>query len=224
MDLSPFERQLTPEERQLWESLDSPPAIQAFLDSVQYPSESINRNPLRVLRERRAHCLDGGLFAALALSRLGYPPQIVDILPEPGTDDDHVIAIFRRDGALGAVAKSNYVGLRYREAVYRSLRELIMSYFESYYSVEGQRTLRYYTRPINLAAYARVGWMWRDEGVDWIEKRLLKAHHYPILTEAMIAHLSPVDRRSYEAGMLGVNPEGLFRRETPKEASHEGSR
>ena len=216
MQISEFIAQLTNEERQIFAAFKAPVDIQAFLDTTIYPSENINRSARRVMQDRRCHCLDGGLFAALALNQLGHPARIVDILPEPGTDDDHILAIFKVDGCFGAVAKSNYVGLRYREPVYRSLRELVMSYFEMYYSFDGYRTLRYYTRPINLAVFAASNWMVEDAGVDQIEKKLYRLNHLPLLTPAQIAQLTPVDRRSYEAGMLGTNPGGVFHPGQPK--------
>ena len=97
-------------------------AIFDYLDSLPYIGEDLNRPPLRVMQDRQCHCLDGGFLAALALRRLGHPPLVIDLVPEPGTDDDHVLALYRVDGCWGAVAKSNYTALRYREPVYRSLR------------------------------------------------------------------------------------------------------
>ena len=206
-----FEECLDPQERQVFSGLSSPARIQAFLDQVPYSAEDANRCPLGVLRDRVAHCLDGGLFAAAALRLIGYPPSIVDLLPEPGTDDDHVLAIYRRGGYWGAVAKSNFVGLRYREAIYRTLRELVLSYFEDFYNVDGQKTLRSYTRPLNLQALDKLGWMWSDAGVDAVERHLSQMRKIPLLSAAMVADLSPVDKLSYQAGMLGVNAAGLYK-------------
>ncbi len=150
MPIAQFEAHLTPSELDLWHSLTSPVKIQDFLNETPYSTDKFTRCPLRVLRERVAHCFDGAMFAAAALRRLGYPPLLVDLLPAPDTDDDHVLAIYQRDGYWGAVAQSNFVGLRYREAIHRNLRELVMSYFEDYYNVKGEKTLRGYTRPLNL--------------------------------------------------------------------------
>ena len=211
MEIKEFIACLNEEQRLIFQNFKSPNDIQAFLDTTIYPSENINRSALRVLNDRRCHCLDGGLVAAVGLKYLGHPARIVDILPEPGTDDDHILAIYQVDGCYGAVAKSNYVGLRYREPVYRSLRELVMSYFEMYYSIDGHRTLRYYTLPVRLEAYNHLNWLVEDAGVDALEKHLYQLKHYPLLTQAQIAHLTPVDARSYEAGMLGVNLEGVYR-------------
>jgi len=206
-----FESLLDETQRRLFDNLNSPAAIQAFLDKTPYSPENANRCPLSVQRDGVAHCLDGALFAAAALRRIGYPPLVVDLLPEPGTDDDHVLAIYKRDGFLGALAKSNFVGLRFREAVYRNLRELVLSYFEFYFNVNGEKTLRSFTRPLNLSSLDKVGWMWSDAGADVVEKRLAQLQHIPLLTQATIPPLSRVDQLSYQAGMLGVNEVGLFK-------------
>lgn len=206
-----IEAALGPEERAIWEGLGSPALIQAFLDQLDYRGEETNRAVARVLRERQAHCLDGGVFAAAALRRLGYRPVIVDLLPEPGTDDDHVLAIYRSGGGIGAVAKSNFAGLRFREPVYRNLRELVMSYFEVYFNAQGQKTLRWYTRPLNLATLDRLMWQTEDAGVDAIEVLLPQLRRVTLLAPEQAAGLAPVDARSYQAGMLGTNPDGLYR-------------
>lgn len=191
--------------------LTTPIAIQTYLDDVPYVGEELNRSPLRVIRDRQCHCLDGGMLAALALGRLGFAPQILDLVPEPGTDDDHVLAIFQVDGCYGAVAKSNFSGLRYREPVYRSLRELVMSYFDVFYNVSGEKTLRGYTRPLNLDRYNRFKWQTTEFGVEKVVKRLYMLKSISVITASQAARLSLMDKRAYDAGMLGVNYEGLFK-------------
>ena len=203
-----------PELRHVLDNLTAPPEIQSYLDSLPYIGEELNRSPLRVVRDRQCHCLDGGLFGALALSRLGYPALILDLVPEPDMDDDHVLALFQRDGLWGAVAKSNFVGLRYRDPVYRSLRELVMSYFEPCYNLNAQKTLRAYTRPLHLSHYDRYGWMWSEAGVERVVARLYSLKPIPLISPQSAAILALVDERSYQAGMLGTNYEGLFK---PKE-------
>jgi hypothetical protein len=202
---------LTEAEEAVLASLSSPAAIQAYLDATPYSPEERDRCPLNVARDRLAHCLDGGLFAAMALRRLGYPPLVVDLLPEPGIDDDHVLAIFKQGGCYGAVAKSNFVGLRYREPVYRSLRELVMSYFEAFYNVDGLKTLRGYTVPLNLNPFDRYGWTWDDDGVKPIVKRMGAIRRFLVLSPDGAAGLSRMDDLSYRAGMLAVNPAGLYK-------------
>lgn len=208
---SQFDNLLTPSEKQLVAGLDSPYKISQFLDTVQYPGGERNRSVINVLRERQAHCLDGGVFAVALLNRLGYPAIFIDILPEPGTDDDHILALFRQNDRWGCVAKSNFTGLRYRDPIYRSLRELVMSYFEVYFNMERKKTLRGYTRPIRLTRFNRINWLVDDAGVDEIEKYLKGLKTTPLLTDKMIASLSPLDERSFKVGLIGVNMDGLYK-------------
>src|SRR5260221_12791336 len=147
--------------------LKTPAAIQAYLDETPYSAEDRYRCPLSVLRDRKAHCFDGAVFAAAMLRRLGHRPLIVDMLPND-RDDDHMLALFKVDGRLDAVAKSNFSGLRYREPIFRSLRELVLSYFEDYFNAAGEKTLRAYTASLNLARFDRQNWLTDDETMDTI--------------------------------------------------------
>jgi hypothetical protein len=189
--------------------LNSPVKIQRFLDTLTYSSEARYRSPRAVLSDRIAHCYDGAVFAAMALRRLGFPPLIIDM--DGVRDDDHVVAIFKKNGRFGAVAKSNFVGLRYREPVYASLRELVMSYFESYYNMACEKTLRQYTRPLNLASFDSLNWVFSDAALDAIGDKLSEIRIFKIITPVMARSLSPVDQRTYDAGMLGANKAGLYK-------------
>lgn len=206
-----LEAQLTTEERALLARLTTPRKIQDFLDAIEYEADYFNRCPLRVLRERRGHCYDGALFAAAALRRLGHPPLIIDLKQEPLVDDDHMLAVFRQNDAFGAIAKSNFSGLRWREPVYRTPRELVMSYFEDYFNTLGRRTLRGHTRLLDLTPYDRVQWETSDAGCDRIERRIAGMRVIPILTPAMVRDLTPVDPRRMAAGLLGSDEEGIFK-------------
>jgi hypothetical protein len=188
--------------------LNSPLRIQAYLDSLRYPADEFNRSPLRVMLDRKANCFDGALFAAFALARLGHPPRIVDLFAD--NDDDHLLALFKVRGAWGAIAKSNYVGLRFRDPVYRSLRELVMSYFEPFYNTLGDKSLRSYTRPISLRQFDRLGWVTQETALEVVAEHTEKVIRIPVLTNAMLRDLTPVDARSYQAGRLGVVEAGLF--------------
>jgi hypothetical protein len=210
MSMEDFMLALTQTERMLMERLTSPNLIQAFLDETVYSADPFYRCPLRVLRERTAHCFDGALFAAAALRRLGYPPLILEILPND-RDDDHLLAVFKRNGHWGALAKSNFAGLRFREPVYRTLRELVMSYFEQFYNVEREKTLRGYTLPLNLKAFDKTGWTVLDEPLDDIAHRLDEIRRVELLTSDMIDDLSLLDDRSCKAGLAGANEAGLYR-------------
>ena len=205
-----FDQQLTKSERRILGRLTTPGKIQNFLDELAYSTEKTYRCPLRVLRERVAHCYDGALFAAAMLRRRGHPPLILEMLPNR-RDDDHLLALFKQDGHWGAVGKSNFVGLRFREPVYRTLRELIMSYFEQFYNVEREKTLRGYTLPLNLQSFDRHGWMVRDEPMEWIAEKLDRTRRVRLFTPKMIKELSPLDLRAYRAGLMGADEKGLYR-------------
>jgi hypothetical protein len=209
-ELAAFRSACTKQDARLVAKLTSPAAIQAFLDSIIYSDEERYRCPLTVLRDRKGHCFDGALFAAAMLRRIGYPPLIVDIIPNDN-DDDHLLAIFSVRGHWGAVAKSNYSGLRFREPVFRTVRELVMSYFEDFFNALGEKTMRAYTRPLNLENFDSLHWMTSDEGLDAIGVRLDEIRKVRVLTPPMIRSLSFADRRSVEAGLLGSNPSGLFK-------------
>ena len=184
--------------------------IQTFLDELPYSIEKDYRCPLRVLREQRAHCFDGALFGAAILRRLGNRPLILNMVAN-NEDDDHLLALYSRDEHWGAVAKSNFVGLRFREPIYRNLRELVMSYFEQFYSVERKKTLRSYTIPLNLKSFDKLNWMTSDGPLGRIGERLDEIRKLPILTQRMMAGLSLVDQRSYQAGLIGADKEGLYK-------------
>jgi hypothetical protein len=206
-----FAAHLSSEEIAMLQAMDTPHKIQSFLDTTAYRPEYSNLSPLSVFRQRKAHCLDGGFFAAAALRRIGYPPLLVDIFPDPGQDDDHVLAIFKKNGHLGAVAKSNFSGLRFRDPIYRNLRELVMSYFEDFYNLNGVKSLRTYTRPIDLSRFDTLGWEWNDGSLVVIEKYMLSRPRLQLLTKEMVVELAPVDDLSYRAGMIGANLDGVFK-------------
>ncbi len=153
---SPFLDEFDKKEKAVLRKLSSPERIQRFLDEeIGYNQELKGEtcySPRLVLRERVAHCMEGALLAALALRCLGYPPLLLDL--EAVRDSDHVLAIYRHKNHWGAIAKSDYSGLRSRQPLYRSLRELAMSYFEDYYNTSGERSLRNFsTRTVNLARF-----------------------------------------------------------------------
>lgn len=208
--LNEFEKLLSRPEKKVLEKLSTPAGIQSFLDSMPYSSESVYRCPLRVLREQVAHCFDGALFAAAALRRLGYAPLILDLIPSQ-RDDDHVLALFKIEKHWGAIAKSNFAGLRFREPIFRSLRELALSYFEQYYNTAREKTLRGYSLPLNLKTFDRLDWMYQDQSLEIIAVKLDTLKHFPLLTRKMISALQPVDLRSHRAGLLGADERGLFK-------------
>jgi hypothetical protein len=186
-------------------ALRTPHGIQRALDAMPYHHASTAWSPRRVLRERTAHCLEGAVFAAAALRVLGFPPLLLDL--EAVQDTDHVLAVYRVNGHWGAIAKSNFAGLRYREPVHRNVRELVMSYFEGYINLRGERTLRAYSRPVDLARFdrRRPGWMTSEGSLWWIAEHLVAVPHTRLLTPAMVQRLHRVDRRSLDAGLVGYH-------------------
>ncbi|HEY3450550.1 MAG TPA: hypothetical protein VGK67_29610 [Myxococcales bacterium] len=211
---APHHAPWTPAERKILAKLSRPIEIQGFLNTVAYSADKFARSPRSVMRDRKANCYDGALFAAAALRQLGYPPLLLDMRPEPGRDDDHVIAIFRRQGGWGSIAKSNFVGLRYREPIHRSLRELVISYFNDYFNDLGtyaEKTLRSYSVPVNLAKLDRLEWETRDDNLDEVAGYLDRARHIPIVTRKQAAELELVDERTLKAGLFGSVKAGLFK-------------
>ncbi len=182
-------------------ALKSPHGIQCALDAMPYHLADTAWSPRRVLLENTAHCLEGAIFAAAALRVLGFPPLILDL--EASRDTDHVIAIFKVRDHWGAIAKSNYTGCRWREPVYRSLRELAMSYFNIYFNLRRERTLRTFSRPVNLARFDRLEWMTTEKPVWFIAEHLFDVPHTKLLTPPQIHALTRVDDRTFQGECVG---------------------
>jgi len=193
---------LLPAELRTLRSLNTPVKIQKFIDGLTYQYADTAGSPRRVLRERRGHCLEGALLAAAALRVNGRPPLVMDL--ESVRDDDHVVALYRERGLWGGIAKSNYAGLRFRAPVYRTLRELALSYFEDYYNLRGERTLRAYSVAVDLSRLDARHWMTDEEEVGSVPELLIAARHYPIVPDKVARALPRMDRRSFEAGMHGT--------------------
>jgi hypothetical protein len=193
--------EFSPAEFRALRALKSPAGIQRFLDEVPYHLAGTAWSPRMVLRKKTAHCLEGAIFAAAALRVLGFPPLILDL--EADQDTDHVLAVFKMRGHWGAIAKSNFSGCRYREPVYRTLRELALSYFNIYFNLRGERTLRRYSRPVNLARFDNRYWMTTKKDVWFIAEYLCDISHQPLLKRGLEKYLTRVDRRTWESEMVG---------------------
>ena len=182
-------------------ALKTPAGIQKFVDELPYNLRFDARSPRKVLHDRTGSCLDGSIFAAAALRVLGFPPLIFDL--EADHDTDHVVAIFKVRGHWGAVAKSNFTGCRYREPVYRNLRELALSYFNVYFNLRFERTLRRYSRPVNLARFDDRNWMTTDKPIWFIAEHLCEIPHTPLLPRGAEKRLTRVDPRTVRGEMVG---------------------
>ncbi|HLO15484.1 MAG TPA: hypothetical protein VK206_11685 [Anaerolineales bacterium] len=209
--LKEFQSRLPTDLRKKFLGLKTPFAIQGYLDSLTYIGEERDRSPLNVMLDGQSHCLDGGFLGALALWQIGFKPLLIDIVPDPGADDDHILALYQIDGRWGAVAKTNYVFLGFREPVYKNLRELVMTYFEHYVSIHQEKVLRGYTRPLDASHYTHLSWAWDEVGAN----QLYHKHFYgrktiPLITKQMAKRLSPVTDRVYAAETLHTNLKESF--------------
>lgn len=208
--LNPFsDIKWSEEESEFLKQFKDPWSIQVFLDSIDYNPNYECRSPRWVIRKRSAHCFEGALFAASVLDYLGYKPLIVDM--RAVNDDDHVIALFREEGYWGAVAKSNFTSLRYREPVYRSIRELIMSYFDFFFNVYGEKSLRSYSLPYDLSVYNKRNWATTDDDLEYIGDKIESLRHFPVISEKMIKKLNLASDSVLKAGLLGSKAEGLYK-------------
>jgi hypothetical protein len=190
----------TPKELRKLRSLKDPHGIQKFLDAMPYHLADTAWSPRKVLEENTSHCFEGALLAAAALRANGYPPLILDF--EAERDTDHVLAIYQTRGHWGAIAKSNYTGCRYREPVYRTLRELALSYFEVYFNLAKERSLRNFSRPVNMARFDHLDWMTTDKPLWFVADYLFTISHTPLLRPGMSKRLHRLDDRSYRAGCV----------------------
>ena len=182
-------------------SLKNPTGIQRFLDAMPYHIAHSSWSPRKVLHEGTAHCLEGAIFAAAALRVLGFPPLIWDL--EADNDTDHVLAIYKVRGCWGVVAKSNFNGCRGREPVYRTLRELAMSYFNIYFNLRGERTLRRYSRPVNLARFDDRNWMASRKDIWFVAEHLCEIPHTELFTPTQVKRLTRVDSRLVKGEAVG---------------------
>lgn len=191
-------------ELKVFRRLNSPAKIQDYLNCLPFHFVRDNDtclSPRGVLREQTAQCMEGAMFAAAALRQIGHRPLVLD-LQAHHDDADHVIAVFQVEGYWGAISKTNHAVLRYREPVYRTLRELVMSYFHEYFLDTGKKTLITYSKPINLSRFDKLGWMTSEEPIWYIPEYLVDAPHYPILTPGQRRHLRLADPIEIAAGKI----------------------
>ena len=208
---------LTREERAVFQKLSTPQKVQDYLDTLTINFEESGEDglfsPRRVLREGKAHCAEAALFAAAALVYHGREPLLLDFQTIP-SDEDHVVTLFVQDGYWGAISKTNHAVLRYRDPVYKSVRELAMSYFHEYFltaesqpyippSKDGLKSMRAYSKPFSLLRYAPHTWVTAEEDLFWlIEDDLNNAPHESVATPAHIRRLRPASKIEREAFKL----------------------
>ena len=187
---------LTASEARLLRKLDSPPRIQDFIDALPVNMEiggSTYMSPRRVIATGRAHCFEGALLAAAALAFHGERPLLLDF-QSAYDDEDHVVALFCQNGHWGAISKTNHPGLRYRDPIHDSVRGLAASYFHEYYMWDGRKSLRFFSRPFDLARYAPETWIAAVEDLDWLVNALDTSAHAPIVPKGNLRKLRPASR------------------------------
>jgi hypothetical protein len=195
-------------EEKIIASLNSPRKIQDFLNNLKanlikggkrYRDTCLS--PKRVLQEKKAHCIEGAIFAACVLRYHNFPPLIVD-LESTEKDLDHVITVFKKNNRWGAISKTNHAVLRYREPVYKDIRELVMSYFHEYTDSKGNKTLRRFSNPINLKIFDKYNWMTSEDEIWYIPEYLTKVKHHNILTKKQIKDLRKADKIEIKVGNM----------------------
>lgn len=192
---------LTADERSVFARLGSPHKVQDFVDAVPVNLEETGEtilSPRRVLRENRAHCIEGALLAAACFAYHGQPPLILNFQAS-AIDVDHVVTLFRRGRLWGAISKTNHAVLRWRDPVYRTVRELAMSYFHEYLAPNGKKSLRAISRPFDLGRYAPETWVTAEQDLEWLQDKLNDLSHAPLLPRGIISRLrdiSPLERQA----------------------------
>jgi len=202
---------LNKQELRILKKLNTPRKIQDFLNKLQINFEKKGEtcmSPRKVLREKKAHCIEGALLAALCLKLHGEKPLLVD-LKTTKDDFEHVIAVFKKNGKYGAVSKTNHAVLRYREPLYRDIRELVMSFFHEYTDNKGRKTLRSFSVPVNLDRFNKKDWMTDEEDLWYIHDYLDNVKHYPILDRKQISGLRKADKIEIKAGKIAEYQENL---------------
>lgn len=195
---------LTAEEKRLLARLNSPAKIQDWLNSIPINFETRGGtclSPRRVIKEKQAHCLEGALLAALALWYHGQQPLLLD-LKITGRDQDHVVTLFKRQEAWGAISKTNHAVLRYREPIYKTVRELALSYFHEYFLNSGRKTLRQYSEPFDLSKLAPEKWITREDNLWDISDILDESPHFKFLTTAQEKNLRRAEPIEIQAGKI----------------------
>ncbi len=195
---------LSPSELRILKPLATPVKIQDFLDTLPTNFEVHGEtcmSPRRVLKHRTAHCMEGAMFAALALRLIGHPPLVMD-LKVASKDDDHVVTPFKVKGHWGAISKTNHGVVRYRDPVYRTLRELVMSYFHEYTDTKGYKVLRWYSHPVDLSRFDKDGWVTSEEELFQIPQYVDSVRHYELTMPAQRKMLRRADKMERRLGSI----------------------
>jgi hypothetical protein len=183
--------------------LTSPAKVQDFIDALPLNFEKKGTtcySPLMVLRQHRAYCIEGAMLAAAVFWSEGRKPLLLDLRTSMN-DVDHVVALYKEAGYWGAVSKTNHAVLRYRDPIYKTVRELALSYFNEYFLDNGKKTLRTYSAPFDLRQFGR-SWLTTEQPLWHVPQALDESRHYNIINPKMIRRLRPADPIEIKSGKL----------------------
>jgi hypothetical protein len=183
--------------------LKTPAKVQDFLDTLPINHEKTVEtcsSPLVTLQRGSAHCLEGALVAALAFWVNGRPPLLMD-LKTTRNDIDHIVALFRVGKFWGGVTKTNHAVLRYREPIYRDLRELAASFFHEYSLPDGKKTLRSYSAVFDLRKYPH-DWIFTEEPLWDLERHIDESRHFGLVNKSQVTGLRRADAIEIRAGEI----------------------
>lgn len=194
---------LTSSELKILKRLNTPQKIQDYLDALPINYEKKGEtcmSPRRVLREKKAHCIEGAMLACVALMLQGRKPLIMNLrVVRKVGDNDHIVALFKQNGRWGAISKTNHSVLRFRDPIYHTPRELVYSYFHEYFlSKNGKKTLRGYSKPINLKRFG-TKWVTAEKDLWDMAETIYDMPHTPFIpkgSEKLIRHARPLERRA----------------------------
>ena len=195
----------TKDEIKLFRRLNSPQKIQDYLNSLSFNFENNGEtcmSPRQVLKNKTAHCMEGAMLASAILEFHGEKPLLMDLRSVKPHDDDHILAVFKKFGCFGAISKTNHAVLRYREPIYKSLRELVMSFFHEYFLNTGYKTLRHYSDLLNLSHFDNLNWRTSDKNLFQIPHYIDKIKHHKILSSKQIKNLRKADKIEIKAGKI----------------------
>ncbi|MFZ2522075.1 MAG: hypothetical protein WAX44_04395 [Minisyncoccia bacterium] len=193
----------TKKEIELFKRLNTPSKIQDYINKIPFNFDERGdscMSPRRVLEKNKADCIEGAILASVILEFHGWKPLLLDLrsVKKP-YDYDHVVALFRVDGYWGAISKTNHSVLRYREAIYRDVRELVMSFFHEYFLDSGKKTLREYSDSLNMNYFNKINWRISHKDLAEVLIKLDKIKHHKILTKKQEKNLRKADKIEIES-------------------------
>jgi len=184
--------------------LNTPKKVQDFIDKLKINFEEHKEtcmSPRQVLKKRKCHCIEGAMLAYLIFKINKKEAWLVD-LKTTKEDFEHVICVFKKDGYWGCISKSNHAAHRYREPVYRDIREIVMSIFHEYIDNKGRKTLRSFSNPIGLDRFNKKNWVTDEKNLWYIHDYLDEVKHFPILNKKQIAGLRRADKIERKVGRV----------------------